>query len=546
MVSGLRIDAFAQCGEIVELLWLRGLAQDPNGNWTVTAFVREWETKRLSRLQVPLGLVPLLAPGQVYLDGELGHVPAMGQTAQCMIPSLRQFEMATLADVPPSVFTDGRPRTSRQELLLYRTAGLDVFIPPLELVRRLFLLDRTLANALLRQGGLAELCLPVQPDFYDALELNFTATMPVRVLKERFVRKFAWLYVHPTGARAWNSVARLSNTRNGIRLDPPEIKNCQLKFRGLVGDRAVLIHELYELNGLRDPFQTLTYTHPRLVKANGAKALMPEHGGVDPSSGQPRARVEQSYDVRDSASRVSAQPDLHDVQDLGNDFTGRISSIKRRYREVDREVRSKVDLADMPPEGQANGQPETVRHETIQISVSEISVLPKLKPLSFRILEPASPDNLGELEPLITTLRRMQDLVPSTVTIAASLCAVPGESAITWAGHRRRPCLVAVFSHPDRAPVVLIDIDHSGGVSLSAIALHFLRRVSPNELERGVAKALASLDASGHWLPDLEEQGGLAFSVTRVKRLLRRQTRSNEGDYQTKWAALLVDRLRIA
>ncbi len=49
--------------------------------------------------------------------------------------------------------------------------------------------------------------------------------------------------------------------------------------------------------------------------------------------------------------------------------------------------------------------------EVMKVSVTDISTSPDLPPLSFRILEPAPPGYLGELEPLLETLKRMREMV---------------------------------------------------------------------------------------------------------------------------------------
>lgn len=539
------IETFARFCSTLELLWLRSLRQDQNGNWTLTACVRNWETQERADLQVPLGLATVLVPGQVFHGGRLGTVPSMGQLGNCVTASLRQFERATLADVPSSVFSDGLPRNSKQELLLYRTEGLDLFIPPLEIVRRLFLLDRTLANVVLRKGGLAELCVPIKPDFYDEIELNFTAAIPPKALTKSFVRRFAWLAVHPTGARAWKSIERLSNTHGGVNIDPPEVRDCKISFRGLVGQGAALVHEILEVQGLRDPAREVRFSHPQIRQSQKSTRPRKACGQSDDQIEEVSSKIERVYEINNGASGKSSNPPTIDIQRFGADFTSEIKSIQRLYQVTEEGAQTGTETGQAGSPGEEDAQSTEVSYDTVKLSVSDIEAQPKLKPVSFRILEPPSPNYEGEFETLLNTLRRMQELIPCSMSIAATLCALPKEGPISWVGQYRRPCLVALFTCPTRTPTVLVDVDHGGKISLSALSLHFVHRATPLEIEHAIGTVLKSLVPGGRWPPDLEARFKQYFEVKRLKRMLREESREKDKDYQTRWAAMLVERLSL-
>lgn len=543
----MRIKAFADLGESVTLLWLRGLRRGEQGDWEVEAHLEGHRSRQRHRLHVPFGLTPLLTLGRAFHSGEPAMVAEIGRIERVEIASLRDCKKVTLSDVPEDVFPDGKRRNSAQPLLLYATPRLDLYIPPLELVRRLFLHDQILAHAILRRGGLAELCAPNEPSFHDELILQFTAAMPLRILTKAFVREFAWLSLHKTGVRSWNSVARLSNTQEGICLDPPEIRNSRLQFRGLIGERAALALEILELSGKQDPVKRLAFTHPAL-KQRILVASEASNRERKERKARQTTKTQKEYEIGSEASRTSRNPEIVDIPRSGNDFIGASGSIERRHALTEVSGAATTQADDKPSksaDGAETASPPEIQRRLIQASVSDISLLPKLPPLSFRILEPAAEGYLGELEALIATLRRMQELLPASVRISSSLCALPDGKRISWTGKYRRPCLIALIASRGRPPTVLMDIDHAGDVALAALALHFRADLGLEPVERVVAGILGSMDKSGRWPPDVEELGGAACAVSRIKRMLRRDERSEDAEYQARWAAMLIERLGL-
>lgn len=539
-----RITPFAVTDEPVALVWLHDLHLDRNGDWALIAVLRGLRGGGLFRAEVPFGMVPLLAPGRVYTDGIRSEAAArIGEVGRAFIASLRDAETARLSEVPPELFPDGRPRGSDQKLLLYRTPGLDLYIPPLELVRRLFLHDRVLANVILRHGGLTDLWVPVMPGFPEELLLEFTAAMPQRVLTEDFVREFAWLAVHPTGAASWNSVSRLSNPADGIMLRLPKLGGFEMTFRGLFGGGAALVHEILSLPGKVQRFRQLDYTHPAL-KENAPRAALAAHALPDGDPRRPSQRFEKDFNVKGEASRRRGDADTADVPRPGSDFAERHGTVRRRP--IARSPRSGdgagAGSASWAEDASSEDPPQ---RRVVEVTVSDISTSPRLPPLSFRILRLASPDYIGDLGPLLDTLRRMREMLPPTTTVASSLCAMPLPSPLAWVGRQRRPCLVAVFSPAGRPPVALLDVDHSGLESLSAVALQAWQPTTPEDLEKQIAAVLSLVESGGRWPADLEQSGGRDFTVQRIKRMLRLRPRVESADYQTKWAAMLVDRLGL-
>lgn len=113
------------------------------------------------------------------------------------------------------------------------------------------------------------------------------------------------------------------------------------------------------------------------------------------------------------------------------------------------------------------------------------------------------------------------------------------------AGHYRRPCLIATFTSVDKPPAILLEIDHTGLTALSALSIHAQSDVTARRIEFFILTILESLESNGHWPSDRERIGDREFKTQRIKRMLRHPSRSGNAEYQTKWAAKLIDKLGL-
>ncbi len=393
-----RFAPFAVLDEPVALVWVRDLDRDQHGDWALTCALRGIETREMRFAKVPFGMAPTLALGRVYIDGVLAETTQVGELGQASVGALQDAEYVTLGDVPADIFSNKKRRISNQKLLLCRTPELDLYIPPLELVRRLFLHDRVLANVILRHGGLADLWVPVPPGKARELVLDFTSAMPQRLLTQAFVREFAWLAMHPTGVASWNSVARLSNPHDGVLLNPPKIGGFTMTFRGLFGSGAALVYEILSLPGKSHDFDQLRYTHPSLKKKATPVIRSEPIDQSDAEPAKPLENVQKDFDIEGGASRPRGDPDLADWLRPASDFVDRQGAIRRQPLPQPMPSSMRAGAAGRQDE-ETVAQADLPRREHITVSVSDISTVPDLPPLSFRTLQLSSPEYIGDLSP---------------------------------------------------------------------------------------------------------------------------------------------------
>lgn len=199
--------------------------------------------------------------------------------------------------------------------------------------------------------------------------------------------------------------------------------------------------------------------------------------------------------------------------------------------------------------GSGHGGPPTEvvvrRRVRVTASVGEEAAGATLKPIEFKLLESADPNYLGELEPLIGALHLMAEMLPS-VRIAMSLCALKSGRAVSETGYHRRPCLIALLQSSTRPPLVLLDVDHAGGLSLSSLVLRYARPLQFREMEEHIKELIDSMvDNYGRWKMDKANSFADTCECVRLPRVLRHRERMDQKAYWRTWAMRLVERFGL-
>jgi len=238
-------------------------------------------------------MMPLLCSGLVVSRGEVQIARKSGQQFCMTIPDLSApEELDVMESISRSHYDLSGHRGGDQRILRYRSKASTILIPAMELIRFLFLLSRTLADALLRPLSLMELAVTPLPGIYSGMDVDFTARVPCKLLTPEFVREFAWLSVHPDGRRAWDSVLLRSDKERFLLLDPPPSNNCRIVFRGVELNHRYLVLEILSLSGRLLPAETIQWTHPSVCEKTdiGIKDGIKCVGTIPNESRPPRER----------------------------------------------------------------------------------------------------------------------------------------------------------------------------------------------------------------------------------------------------------------
>lgn len=543
------IQSFTELDEDIELIWLAGFIEDAELGWLVRAVTRGLTTGKIRPHRLPIGLLPLLAPGRCFTGGRLAHTAWRGGVMSIIIDDVGAGEVVSSDAVPPEMIGAGDHKRGVQKLFRYQWNGMDVLVPSIELVRYFLVHNKTMANALMRSGGLMELCRPEQPGFHPALHLHFTTRMPVRVLKPPFVAEFAWTAVHPEGRRSWDSVAELSAGNPYVLLRPPRIGTSYWTVRAVRLGNTILVLEILNATGRKHPCDRLYYSHPSVRRT--VTGIDPRIEGAEPAdpASNPRPREIVDYVVDDGvgATRTNVRQMTLSAPVKGSGFDRNIE-IVRTADPVNREV--KIAPGGMGGEAPSPRPPAPDglvqrRQVRVRAGVTEEGFGGRVAPIEFELLEPADPVYTGSLEPLIAALHNMAALVPD-IAIAMALCVLKAGRAFSYAGRHRRPCLVAVIRPRSRPPMVLLDVDHADDAALSSLVLTFHRPVPFREMEAPIKALLDGLVGnSGRWELSALKPFADTCGHVRLPKVLRLQRRMDQSAYHKAWAMRLIDRLGL-
>jgi len=131
------------------------------------------------------------------------------------------------------------------------------------------------------------------------------------------------------------------------------------------------------------------------------------------------------------------------------------------------------------------------------------------------------------MEALAGTVRHMANRLP-WVRFAMSLCQLKGGRVFSMANRKPRVALVVTIMPPDNPPIVLLDVDRTGDVALSMVALHFHRYSSFDVVEASVKRALDGLvDGSGHWDHEIERELTDICGCERLPKMLTPRSDAN-------------------
>lgn len=539
-MSKLVIQQFAELGsEHFELHWLAGFTRNESGAWFVKTAIRGMSSLKFYMRLLPIGMLPLLTLGKVFANGQMQLLSSKGLIDTATISDMSQYEEVTSAEIHPSLYSFGDRPSGIQRLFRYSTANGEILIPAIELIRYLFLHNRTLANALMRPGSLNLLFRPELPGYQSDLEVQFTADMPKSYLSDQFALEFVWLALDKDARHGWDSVYLQSQGEAYVTFTPPPLKNSKWTFRGVKYGDCWLVLELLHLTGKRSPCDKLSYGHPLLKKVIRDSDGHTETEGNDAGNiGAQKEHIVYDYQLDDGqagskSNRLQRRADIHSKR---SDF--------------DRDISIEKLLIDTHQLGGAIKPVEFAiqlveRRQTIKVSAGEQACNAALPPLNFNLLTPASWDDLGDLEALANAVYQMANKLPE-VQFTMSLCQLKAGRAFSMANRMPRVALVVTITMPAQPPIVLLDIERTGNVALSLLVLRFKCIPSSEVLESKVKLVLDGLiNASGHWNHEVEKGLAEICPCERLPKMLTPRENAGLAKQQLKWALKLMSRLRI-
>lgn len=545
-MSKIFLQQFAEIdSEQIEMYWLAGLTNNENNAWFVRSVVRGMSSGRFYMQALPIGMWPLLTLGMAFAKGNLLSMTARGIIGKTTISDISQYEEITSADIQPQLYSFENKECGIQRLFRYTTDQGEILIPTMELIRYLFLHNRTLANAIMHPGDLNRMFRPVLPGYCSEHSLQFTADMPKSCLSNQFAQEFAWLALDADARRAWDSVYLQSQGKEYATFTPPPLKNSEWTFRGVRHGNCWLVLELLHLTGKCHPCDELYYGHPSLKRI--IRDLV---GGTERSNtGKDNNNDDNAAPQKD---RIIYDYQLDDGQaGSKSNSNQQVTDMHSKLSEFDRDIPiKKLLIDDHKPTGKhkdtvsSNGQ-LVEKRQTIKVSAGAQKSNSDLPPLNFKLLTPANWDSLGDLEALTNTVHQMAARLPEA-KFAMSLCHLKAGRAFSMANRMPRVALVVTIAVPQQPPIVLIDVERTGNIALSLMLLRFNRHLTFEEIESNVKLILDGLiDASGHWDHEMEEILADICSCERLPKILTPRENAGVPGQPLVWALKLLSKLRL-
>lgn len=547
-MSNLLLQQFAELdSELIEMYWLAGLTHNENNAWFVRSVARGLTSGRFYMQSLPIGMWPVLTLGMAFSKGNLLSMPARGMMSNAVVFDLSAYDEITSANIPPELYSFEGHDSGVQRLFRYSTDQGEILIPTMELIRYLFLHNRTLANALMRPGDLNRLFRPELPGFRSEQELQFTADMPKRCLSNQFAQEFTWLALDPDARHAWDSVYQQSHGDEYVTFTPPPLKNSEWIFRGVRHGNCWLVLELLHLTGKCHPCDKLYYGHPSLKRVicdsfggNENPDAVKDNNNDDDNAPTPKERIIFNYQLDDGQAGSKS------------DRSQQVTDMHSKLSEFDRDIPiKKILIDDHRPIGEqkdaASSNDKLVeKHQTIKVSAGEQTNNADLPPLNFNLLTPANWDSLGDLEALTNTVHQMANRLQKEVQFTMSLCQLKTGRAFSMANRMPRVALVVTITVPHQPLIVLLDVERTGDIALSLMVLRFNRHRTFQVLESTVKLMLDGLiDASGHWDHEIEKIVADICSCERLPKILIQRENYRVQGQSLVWALKLLSKLRL-
>lgn len=528
--------------EHTEVYWLVGFVEEENG-WFVRTVMRGIESHRHRMVLLPIGFAPLLSLGHIFAEGELLSLPARGVIGKAAIADLSEYTEITSAAIPETLYSFSGKEVGVQHLLRYHTAQGEIFIPAIELIRYLFLHNRTLANAIMRPGAINLLFQPQATGFQKELTLRFTSEMPFTSLSRQFAEEFAWLALDPDARHSWDSVYLQSRGKQYVTFTPPTLKNSTWQFRGAHHGNQWLVLELLHLSGKDQPCDVLHYGHPSMKQIERDCRIVGTKPGADADTnaqgGTSKKRFNYDYELDDGqqGSKTGNQKTT-EIPTKQSDFKRNIV-IEKLLIKIKKAANNQEKLP-----SQSNGEITEVRKK-IKVTAGEKRIGAALPPLEFKLLTPMAWERIGDLKALADTVKAMAEKAEH-IHFAMSLCQLKSGRVFSLANRKPRVGLVVTITPPDTAPILLLDVERTGDVALALVALRFHMQLDFSDVENVVQLVLDGLvESSGHWNHEIEQDLEEICTCERMPRMLTPRDNAKRPGQATVWAMKLLRRLGL-
>lgn len=479
---------------IVKLHWFGHVRLTLANRWRITVAFEDQQ--KITLVQYPIGLLPVLRIGQYYKNGQALISQKAGTINIAHVKDLSDGCTANSLDVCRrfNYYLYGNAELINQNVWCFQSDGTHYYIPHIELVRALFTKNKVLANALLRPNGLFYLLECYHSDDQHAV-FDFSREIPASIIGDDFVQHFSWLYLVPEIRNAFESVqtnvyvqATVSNYGlaydQAVELTIPKLLNSDWTFRGKRFGQHVLIYELLAFTGAELPVDRIYYSHPSIKRR-----VYTDNPKKKRVSFQAK---EQTFEI-DNKDKNQAREDTHQpvVVSEATQMTFIHNPEIRRIAKYEQQINQGDSYTSKQGKG---GATFTVA------SVDESIAGGNIQPVEFKTLEVTYERDGFGLEDFYKMIKCLEEMHPE-LRLSMNLVNLPTGRKFSWLPDgRRRVCALVRVDRAGRRAAYILEIARPDRRSLSTLIVQFAEVENREDEEKAIHGLLLSLVLnSGNW-----------------------------------------------
>lgn len=258
-------------GERVVLHWLRSpFMFGENKQWYLTASFKRRDNSFIE-LDLPWGALPLLKIGREYVDGydtannDLGKSFSIDLSAKASIT----IEKA-VNTIPRSIHFLHNKENFNEHCAVIRNGSMTIVVPCLEVVRSFFVINKMLAQAILRPDSFNNICGVEYDEKEGSVEISFADKIPCKLLTKSLAKRMALILCDKDWNSSWAQVYHRMNLPENIDSNlsklvccPPIYSSCSWHVRALQKGSIIVVLELVGITPEKPfPFKDIKFRHP--------------------------------------------------------------------------------------------------------------------------------------------------------------------------------------------------------------------------------------------------------------------------------------------
>lgn len=293
---------------------------EPSSFWRFSTFFSRLDRQEYSE-NFELEALCVMGLGRKFMQNTEQLYTSSGFHQTLTFPPVEQWEDALLGDCPRlAKRLAAKSEVANQRCFVFTAGGVKVWLPKLELARKLFFHAGFMVRAAYLPNGLDNLFqmrLGADKLSYDVFTPSRTG-VPIAFLKQPAYREFfSWLLVNKDIRNSFESIWQALNAEQTIKngycrwvfnFNPPtSIAGVEAMFRGIYNheEKEMLVWEIASLSGLPyNTLRTVIFNHPQLKQpvkngdAVGGGAGGDSPGAIEidtedePSGDNERVRIE--------------------------------------------------------------------------------------------------------------------------------------------------------------------------------------------------------------------------------------------------------------